>query len=67
MNLKATLYIHITAGHSNFLESTLILIVRIIVCHINFQPMLNFQEVSGVTILCCPFLSYQYVCRKSSS
>ena len=31
----------ITVGHSNFLEPTLILIMRINVGHINFQPTLN--------------------------
>lgn len=33
----------ITVGYSNFLEHTLIMIVRIDVGHIDFQPTLNFH------------------------
>ena len=40
--LHTTQNSHIIVGQSNFLEPTLIFIVRIIVNQINYQPTLNF-------------------------
>ena len=40
--MEGTLYGINIVGHSNFLEPMLILIMRIIVGHINFQPTLKF-------------------------
>ena len=39
--IKNTLNNPITVGHNNFVEPTLILITRISVGHINFEPTLN--------------------------
>ena len=35
-------------GHNKFLEPTLILMMRIDVDHINFQPIMNFLYVIGM-------------------
>ena len=55
--MEVTLNSPIAVGHSNFLESMLILIMRVDVVHINFQPTLNFKQKPSMSHISFFFFS----------